>query len=82
MLNLVFRSTWAGVLGDSLELPSGGQATCHVRWRNRHESEANASELGLIWGSFGDMDLYSTCCAEICVPLDLGWCSRGISGVN
>ena len=29
----------------------------------------------------GYTELFSTCCAEFSVPLDLGWCSRGISGV-
>ena len=29
----------------------------------------------------GYMELSLSCCAELGVPLDLGWCTRGISGV-
>ena len=29
----------------------------------------------------GYTELFSSCCAELVVPLDLGWCSPGISGV-
>ena len=29
----------------------------------------------------GYTELFSSCCVELGVPLDLGWCSLGISGV-
>ena len=53
-----------------MELPSRSQATCSVRWRMGDESEANARELALISGRFGDMELYSSFCAELRVPLE------------
>ena len=33
------------------------------------------------WDDLGYTELFSSCCAEVGVPLDLGRCSRGISGV-
>ena len=30
VLNFVFIQIWVGVLGESLELPKGSQAACHI----------------------------------------------------
>ena len=81
VLDLVFLSTWDGVLRESLELPKGSQATCHVWWGMQDGSGANAGESGLISMWFGVHGALSCSCGDLRVYLYLWDYSWGLSGV-
>ena len=71
MLKLVFLYIRDGCLRESLELPKGSSATCHVRCGKRDGSGANAAESGFISSLFGVYRDVSCSCGDISVLLDL-----------
>ena len=81
VLNLVFLSTWDGVLRESLELPKGSLATCRVWWGMQDGSGANSGESGLISMWFGVHGALSCSCGDLRVYLYLWDYSWGLSGI-
>ena len=65
----MFIYTCDGVLGESLELLKGSQASCHVRWGMQDGSGANAPPHVVVRGDI--LWLFSSCSGNLGFPLEL-----------